>query len=225
MLVSRECEGAVAGDGGATSPCQMRGGFKGMAPLEETSASPADKAKLHSMTTMPASAPEVQATTKAAGELAAERKSPKFPSWEKVLHPSSPVVAAEQIPHLSGSLGQRFCKWEMMTSPPETPSPTQELEVVWQVTLTPSFLGVMACLRRSQLPEEVHEVSLDPLVVGLMSAPWVVTMCTSHIIREEVTGATYLDTVITSVGRVALSGPEQETPAQGPTIEDVTDLI
>ena len=135
------------------------------------------------------------------------------------------MVAVGQIPHPSGSLGWRFCNWEMMTTPPETPSPTQELEVIWQVTQTPSFLGVTACLRRSQSPEEVHEVSPDPLAVGVMLAPWVVTMCTSCIIRDEATGATYLDTVTTSVGRVALSGPEQETPAQGPTIEDVMDLI
>ena len=83
----------------------------------------------------------------------------------------------------------------------------------------------MACLRRSQSPGEVHEVSLDPLAVGVMSAPGVVTMCTSHIIRDEVSGATYFDMVTTSFGRVALSGPEQETPAQGPMIEDMSDLI
>ena len=52
-----------------------------------------------------------------------------------------------------------------MTNPPETPSPTQELEVIWQAMLTPSFLGVMACLR-SQSLEEVYEASLDPLAVG-----------------------------------------------------------
>ena len=68
--------------------------FEGMTPLEETSAGPVKKAKPHSKATMPAIAPEVQATTKAAGEPAAERKSPKFPRWEKVLHPSQPVVAA-----------------------------------------------------------------------------------------------------------------------------------
>ena len=50
-------------------------------------------------------------------------------------------------------------------------------------------------------------------------------MCTSHSIRDKVTGATYLEMVTTLVGRVALSGSEQETPAQGLTIEDVTDLI
>ena len=89
---------------------------------------------------------------------------------------------------------------------------------------TPSFLGVMACLRNQSL-EEVHEASPDPLAVGVMSAPWVVTMCTSHIVWDEMTGATYMDTVTTMVGRVALSGPEQEMLAQGPTIEDVMDLI
>ena len=72
---------------------------------EETSTGPAKKAKPLSVATTPASAPEVQATTKAAREPAAERRSPKFPGWEKVLHPSQPVVAAGQIPHLSRSLG------------------------------------------------------------------------------------------------------------------------
>ena len=62
--------------------------FKGVALPEETSAGPAEKAKPYNMAIMPASAPEVQAITKAAREPAVERKSSKFPSWEKVLHPS-----------------------------------------------------------------------------------------------------------------------------------------
>ena len=62
--------------------------FEGETPLEEMSAGPVKKTKPHSMATMPAIAPEVKATTKAAGELPVERKSPKFPSWDKVLHPS-----------------------------------------------------------------------------------------------------------------------------------------
>ena len=68
--------------------------FEGVTPLEETSTKPAEKAETHSMATTPAGAPKVQATTKASQEPAAERKSPKFPRWEKVLHPSQPVVAA-----------------------------------------------------------------------------------------------------------------------------------
>ena len=198
--------------------------FEGMTPPEEMYASPGEKAEPCSAATMPAIAPEVETTPKTAREQAVERKSPKFPSWEKVLHPPQPVVTVGQIFHLSGSLGQRFWDWKMMTTPPETPSPTQELEFIWWAMPTPSFLGVMACLR-SQSLEEVHEASLDPLAVGVMSAPGVATMCTSCMVRDKVTGVTYLDTVITSVGRVALSDPEQETLAQGPTIEDVMDLI
>ena len=148
------------------------------------------------------------------------------------------MVAVGQIPHPSKGPRLRFCKWEervvqipqtellkMTTTPQETPSPTQELEVVQQVTLTPGFLGVMACLRRDQSLEGAHKVSLNPLVVGVMSAPEVVTMSTSHIVKDKVTGVTYMDMVTTLVGRVALSGPEQETPAQWPKIENITDLI
>ena len=80
------------------------------------------------------------------------------------------------------------------------------------------------CLKRDPPLEEAHEVSPNPLAV-VMSAPGVATMSTSHIVKDEVTGINYMDMVTTSVGRVALSGPEQETPAQGPKIEDVTDLI
>ena len=58
-----------------------------------------------------------------------------------------------------------------------------------------------------------------------MLAPGVATMSASNIMKHEATGVTYMDTVTTSVGRVALSGPEQETLAQGPTIQDITDLV
>ena len=34
-----------------------------------------------------------------------------------------------------------------------------------------------------------------------------------------------MDTVTTSVGQVALSGPKQEAFTQGPIIEDITDLL
>ena len=101
--------------------------FEDITPPEEMSTNPGEKAEPHSMATMPAIAPGVQATTKAVEEPAAERKCPKFPSWEKVLHPSRPVVAAGQIPHPSESLGWRFHNWEMTPTPPETPSPMREL--------------------------------------------------------------------------------------------------
>ena len=52
---------------------------EGVTPLEEMSTSPGTKAESHIAATMPAIAPEVEATPKAAGEPAVEMKSPKFP--------------------------------------------------------------------------------------------------------------------------------------------------
>ena len=72
------------------------------------SANPAEKAEPHSKATMPAIAPWVQATTKAVEEPAAIRKCPIFPSWEKVLHPSRPVVAAGRSPALQKVWGRGF---------------------------------------------------------------------------------------------------------------------
>ena len=44
----------------------------------------------------------------------------------------------------------------------------------------------------------------------------------SHIVRAKATGVTYMDTVTTSIGRVALSNPDPEASPLGPTIENVT---
>ena len=72
--------------------------------------------------------------------------------------------------------------------------------------------------------EGVCKVPLDPLMIEVILVPAVAMMSTSHIMRDGVTGVTYMDTVTTSVGRVTLSDPELETLAQGPTIQDITDL-
>ena len=61
--------------------------------------------------------------------------------------------------------------------------------------------------------------------MGMMAAPGMVSMSTSHVVQDEATGATYLDTVTTSIGRVALSVPEDEIIMPGPKIEDVMDLL
>ena len=128
------------------------------------------------------------------------------------------MVAAGQIPHPLRGPRLRFGNWEerlvqipqtelpKVTTPlQEIPSSTHKLDVIWQATLPPSFLGVTACLRRDQSPEGAHEVSPDPLMVGVMLAPGVATMSTSGIVKDEVTGVTYMDTVTTLVGRVALN--------------------
>ena len=82
-----------------------------MIPLEEMSTIPSEEADPQS-TTSPASTPEEEAIMGVAKEPAAERRSHKFPGWEKVLHLSQPMVAAGQIPHPSRSPRLRFCNWE-----------------------------------------------------------------------------------------------------------------
>ena len=61
--------------------------------------------------------------------------------------------------------------------------------------------------------------------MAVLSGPTVVTMSASMVVKDEVTGVTFMDTMTTSAGRVTLSGPKQEALTQGPTIQDITDLI
>ena len=89
---------------------------------------------------------------------------------------------------------------------------------------TPGFQGVMAFLQRSPSPEKACDVPPDPLQIAAVMEPTVTMMSASCIVKDEATGVTYMDTVTTSVGKVALSGPEQGMPTKGPIIEDITDL-
>ena len=79
------------------------------------------------------------------------------------------------------------------------------------------------CLQRDQLLEGVSNPDL--LRMAVLSGPAVVTMSTSQIVKDKVIGVTYMDTMTTLVGWVTHSGPRQETSAQGPTLQDITDLI
>ena len=82
-----------------------------MDPPKEMSTIPTEEANPKSAT-MPASNLKEPVTAKVVREPAAERKSPKFLGWEKVFHPSKHVVAAGQIPHLTGGPRPRHCNWE-----------------------------------------------------------------------------------------------------------------
>ena len=44
------------------------------------------------------------------------------------------------------------------------------------------------------------EVPLEPMQLKVMAEPMVAMMCASHIVQDEITGVTYMDTVTTSVG-------------------------
>ena len=103
-------------------------------------------------------------------------------------------------------------------SPPKSPKPVQE------IALPPGFTEVVACLQRDPLPTTTTKAPREPLQLEIMAEPVIATMCTSHIIQDETMGVTYMDMVITSVGRVALSSSHVVTCPPRPTIEDITDL-
>ena len=68
--------------------------FKGLDLLEKTSLKEATPQSLST------SAIDRGTDAKATGELAGERRAPKFLGWEKILHPSRPVVATGEVPCL-----------------------------------------------------------------------------------------------------------------------------
>ena len=78
--------------------------FKGVIPLEETIPDPVEESHLASKTDMIVNVPKKSATRETPLELAQERKCPKFPGWEKVLHPSQPVAVVGKPPCPSRSL-------------------------------------------------------------------------------------------------------------------------
>ena len=145
------------------------------------------------------------------------RASPNlFPGWRKVLHPSQLVIAAAQASlvliesrqrHCNQSSGERRAQCQRAeeclqgyqteqdsTLPGRSPEPLPE------VALPLGFKEVMACLQRDLLPLTASEAALEPMQPGAVVKPVVVMVCASHIVQDEATGITYMDTVTTSMG-------------------------
>ena len=81
----------------------------------------------------------------------------------------------------------------------------------------------MACLCTPELVEVDLEVPAGAMSMGLVATPGISSVSSSHIVKDEITSITYMDTVTTSIGRVTISGPGLEAFPTGPTIEDITD--
>ena len=87
------------------------------------------------------------------------------------------------------------------------------------------FTGVTACLQIQNPLELAPEAPHDTLSIGEVVTPGISTMSMSHIIRDEATVVTYMHTVTTSIGRVAISSPDPEASSQGPIINDATNHV
>ena len=170
-------------------------------------------------------------------EPAPERRAPKFVGWEKVLHLSQPVVAARDIPQptrtpslkvgsnqISQMIPIKLPVSPLRTHPPPQPSPSTQALVLMQLLTPPcGFLGVTACLHASELVEVELEAPVGIMPIGLLVAPGIASISSSHLVKDELMGVTYIDTVTTSVGRVTIRGPDLETLPTGPTIEGIMD--
>ena len=163
-----------------------------------------------------------------------------FPGWREVLHPSRLGTTAGQVPLISWgskwrphskSSGERMvwcwrAEEELQTqnARSEPTLPTGTLKTAWQMTPPQAFWGVMVCLWRDLLLVDAYEAPLDTLQLAALVEPTVVMMSASCIMKDEATGIIYMDTITTSVGWVALSGPSQGTQATGPIINNITNL-
>ena len=99
----------------------------------------------------------------------------------------------------------------------------QALVLVQLPTLPSGFSGVVACLHAPELVEVELEAPVSIMPIGLLATPGISSVSSSRIVKDELMGVTYMDTVTTSIGRVTISGPGLEALPTGPTIEDITD--
>ena len=171
-----------------------------------------------------------------APEPALEGRAPKLLGWEKVLHPSWPVVATGDIPqptktpkqNVGSSQLSQMIPIKLLVSPLRTPTPPQPspsmqaLALVRPPTPPHGFSGVTACLHTPELVEVDLEAPVGAMAIGLVSTPGISSVSSSQIVKDKLMGITYMDTVTTSVGRVTISGPDQEAFPMGPIIEDIT---
>ena len=103
------------------------------------------------------------------------------------------------------------------SSAPESPKPRPK------VSLPLGFKEVAACLQRSSPPPAPTDTPPEARQPEMLMESTMMTMYATHIVQDEATGVTYMDTVTTSVGRVALRNPCMAATFPGPTVEELTE--
>ena len=81
----------------------------------------------------------------------------------------------------------------------DSPSP-EPLEITHVVALPPGFERVTACLQGDPSPVAALEVPLEFTQPEVAIKPAVATMCASHVIQDEASRVTYMETVTISIG-------------------------
>ena len=80
----------------------------------------------------------------------------------------------------------------------------------------PGFREVATCLMRDPPSQTPIEALLETRPPNAMAGPVVATPSATWLVQDEATGVTYVDTVTTSVGWVALRNPKWSPIFKGP---------
>ena len=164
------------------------------------------------------------------------KEAPMYARWDTVVHPTQPVVAAGGTPQLTATLRtkRRALQLTQTTSigppsnppkaslPPKSPLPARVLALVRLPTPPCGFARVTACLKTPELVEVDREMPVGTMSIGMVSSPGLSSISSSQAVKDNTTGLVYLDTMMTSMGRIVLGDLE---PSEGPTIEDITDQL
>ena len=162
--------------------------------------------------------------------------APKYTRWDTVVCPSQPVVAAGETPQPTAMprMKRRALQLTQTISisspsnppkaplPPKSPLPARVLALVRLPTPPHGFAGVTASLKTLELVEVDWEMPVGTMSIGMVLSPSLLSISSSQVVKDNTTGLVYLDTMMTSVGRIILGSLE---PSEGPIIEDITDQL
>ena len=104
--------------------------------------------------------------------------------------------------------------------PPRSPPPARTLALVRLPTPPRGFAGVVACLKTPELVEVDQGMPVGTMSIGMVSNPGLLSISSSQVVKDDTTGLVYLDTVMTSIGRMVLGSTES---GEGPTTQDIMD--
>ena len=191
-------------------------------PKEEKSSSPVD-----AVADIPdtAGTPEVSPTSEPVL---------KYDNWGTVLHPSQPMVTVGVLPSPTPMPKLRGKSWVLSQKtpvtlppclsktplPPTSSPPAKALALARPPTLPQGFAEVAACLKTPELVEVGEETPIGPMSIGLVATPSISSVSSTWVMKDDMTGLVYMDTVTTSVGRVVL-GMDPATPSDRPVIKEI----
>ena len=104
----------------------------------------------------------------------------------------------------------------LMSSPP-----SKALALVRPPNPPRGFTDVTSCLKAPKFMEIGRDMPISAMSIGLVATPGISSVSLTRMMKDDMMGLVYMDTVTTSVGRVILGGDSVDSPGR-PIIEDVT---